>query len=74
MEQVQPAQFVTSRPVLTFPAAVRAGYSATDPEESAGYPPEVVMAGLKAWLQNTDHKNGVMQDRDDGAPQNLLVA
>eukprot|EP01050_Picozoa_sp_SAG11_P020454 SAG11_NODE_3450_length_2441_cov_1.382579_2_plen_288_part_00 len=65
---ISPADFVTQRPVLTFPAAVRAGYSATEPEGSAGYQPEVVMAGLRAWLANTDHKNGVAQDRDDGAP------
>ena len=66
---VSPADFVTQRPVLTFPAAVRAGYLATDPEDSAGHPPELVLAGLTAWLGNTDHKNGVVQDRDDGMQQ-----
>ena len=70
---VSPAEFVSKRPVLTFPAAVRAGFSATDPDESAGLSPEVVMAGLKAWLGNTEHKNGVMQDRDDGRVEDCGV-
>ena len=64
---VKPADFVTQRPVLTFPAAVRAGHLSRDPDESAGYAPEVVMTALKAWLQNTEHNNGVLQDRDKGA-------
>ena len=71
---VSTADFVTGRPVLTFPAAVRAGFSSSsagaDTTHSgsgsvSGYRPEEVMAGLKAWLANTEHTNGVMQDRDD---------
>jgi hypothetical protein len=65
---VSPADFVTQRPVLTFPAAVRAGYEPTEPEDSRGYPPELVMAGLRGWLENTAHNDGILQDRDDGVP------
>ena len=54
--------------MLNFPAAVRAGFSADD-----GYPPEAVMSGLKAWLANTKHNNGVMQDRDDGRVEDCGV-
>lgn len=60
--------FVTGRPVLNFPAAVRAGFS-----NGSGYPPEAVMSGLKAWLTNTEHNNGVLQDRDDGRVEDCGV-
>ena len=60
--------FVTGRPVLNFPAAVRAGFS-----NESGYTPEAVMSGLKAWLANTEHNNGVLQDRDDGRVEDCGV-
>ena len=31
------------------------------------------MSGLKAWLTNTEHNNGVLQDRDDGRVEDCGV-
>jgi|EP01049_Picozoa_sp_SAG25_P000032 hypothetical protein len=72
--QLSLPSFVTQRPVLTFPAAVRAGFVPSDPVGSRGYSPRDIMAALKAYLGNTEHKNGVLADRNGDRVTNCGLA